>query len=156
MGLLSSKNKSSNVTNNHTDNSSINLNNGGVGVDGDGNNIHITDGGAFELVGNATTLMLESSAETMRTVAEQTTDLASEISADAFDFATASQDSANDLTKTMMEQSLGAIQNNNDRIAEQVERVAAISAGDNSELMSKAMTGAVVLGIVWAVTKMAA
>jgi hypothetical protein len=135
MGLLSSSNKSSNTTNNNTDNSSINLNAGGTAIDGDGNVVNITDGGAFDLMDKA----FENVNKTLSGGVGKLSDLMlsnKEIESKNFlamlDSQSAFSGKALDYSNENNSRAINAVIESNDRVSETVQKVNAANSGDMS------------------------
>ncbi|EAT13381.1 hypothetical protein HF888_07795 [Bermanella marisrubri] len=168
MGLFSSSNRSSNTTNNNTDNSSINLNAGGTAIDGDGNVVNITDGGAFNLVGSAFDDLNESLADNFENLVEgqikglgDITDLqktTAEINADTFNNIVDQQSNftgrALDYSEIQAQRGIEAAMQANDAIAETAQKVSAGDAGLISESMNKIVMGATVVAALFAISRM--
>jgi hypothetical protein len=180
MGLFGGGNNSTeNVTNNNIDNSVLTVASGAVGVDGNNNRVTVTDGRAFEIIGdsfqdlsssliegqeilaNSTldglSLFLNSSDASTKLALESNTAMASnsldhslDVTKESYALIGKNLDRTTDLTNM----ALSAVENSNENMTENYETIARITSGDNSDMVNKVIMGLVGLGAIFAVTKM--
>jgi hypothetical protein len=140
MGLFGGGNNSaSNTTNNTIDNSVRNIAAGGIGVEGDGNNINVTDGGAFELIGRTFSDITDLSKSNKKIESDNfraMLDAQSGFSMQALDY-----------TEENNARAINAVMDSNDRVSETVQKVNAANSGDMSQTI-KQVSMVLVVGVV--------